>query len=65
MTVILIFVAFVLAGDTAAVLISAAVEYWSKAASLMVFFALYAFVFWVAWRLAVYVTEKYLIRPTN
>lgn len=62
MSVILIFVAFVLAGDTIAVLISAMVEHWSQAASLMVFFALFLFVFWAAWQAAVFVTEKYIVR---
>jgi len=62
MSVILVFVALVLAGDTLAVLISAAVEHWSQAASLMTFFVLFAFVFWAAWQIAVRITERYLIK---
>lgn len=62
MTVILVFIVFVLVGDAFAVMISAAVEHISQSASLMVFFALFAGVFWAAWQLAVRVTERYLVR---
>jgi hypothetical protein len=62
MSVILIFVAFVLAGDAGAVGISYLFERISGTASLMVFFVLWAFVFWAAWKLAVYVTERYIVR---
>ena len=62
MSVILVFVALVIAGDTIAILISAAVEHWSQAGSLMTFFALFAFVFYAAWQIAVRITERYLIR---
>jgi hypothetical protein len=62
MSVILIFVAFVLIGDTAAVVISALFERVSNFTSLMVFFALYAAVFYVAWQLAVRVTERFFVR---
>ena len=59
MSVILIFVVFVLIGDTAAVVISYEFERVSNCVSLMVFFALFVVVFGVAWKLAVLVTERY------
>ena len=62
MSVILIYVAIVLAGDTVAVLISAMVEHWSQAASLFTFFVLFALVFWAGWLLAVRITERYILR---
>jgi lipopolysaccharide export LptBFGC system permease protein LptF len=62
MSVILIFVAFVLVGDTAAVFISYLFERISNFTSLMVFFGLFALVFYVAWQLAVLVTERYIVR---
>lgn len=62
MSVILIFVAFVLIGDAAAVGISYEAERISNSVSLIVFFALFVFVFWAAWQLAVRVTERYIIR---
>jgi len=62
MSVILIFVAFVLVGDTAAVFISYLFERVSNFTSLLVFFGLFALVFYVAWKLAVLVTERYLVR---
>jgi len=34
----------------------------SNFTSLMVFFALFALVFYVAWKLAVAVTERYIVR---
>ena len=60
MSVILIFVAFVLVGDTAAVFISYLFERISNFTSLMVFLVLFAVVFYVAWQLAVRVTERYV-----
>ena len=62
MSVILVFVAFVLVGDAAAVGLSSVVERFSEPASLIVFFALFVGVFVVAWKLAVYVAERYLVR---
>jgi hypothetical protein len=62
MSVILIFVAFVLIGDAAAIGISYEAERISNSVSLIVFFALFVFVFWAAWQLAVRVTERYIIR---
>ena len=58
MSVILIFVAFVLVGDAAAVMISSLFERVSQFVSLMVFFGLFAGVFYVAWQLAVRVVER-------
>jgi hypothetical protein len=62
MSVILIFVAFVVIGDTAAVYISYLFERVSNFTSLMVFLVLFAVVFYVAWQLAVRVAERYVIR---
>lgn len=64
MSAILIFIVFVLIGDTAAVGISAMVEHWSNTISLLVFFVLFAVVFYVSWKLAVYVTERYILKQT-
>jgi len=62
MTVIVVFIAFVIVGDAAAVGISYVFERISNSASLLVFFALFGLVFYVAWKLAVFVTERYLVR---
>jgi hypothetical protein len=62
MSVILIFLVFVLIGDTAAVGISYLFERISNSASLLVFFALFALLFYVAWKLAVFVTKRYVVR---
>jgi hypothetical protein len=62
MSAILIFTVFVIIGDTAAVYISYLFERVSNFTSLMVFFALFALVFYVAWKLAVAVTERYIVR---
>jgi hypothetical protein len=64
MSVILIFVIFVLIGDTAAVGISYEFERISNSVSLMVFFALFIVVFGIAWKLAVLVTERYIVRQS-
>jgi hypothetical protein len=64
MSVILIFIAFVIVGDSLAVGISWLFERISQPASLIVFFALFILVFWAAWRAAVYVTERYVIRQS-
>jgi len=63
MSVIAIFIAFVLVGDTAAVFISYLFERVSNFTSLLVFLALFVLVFGVAWKLAVMVTERYIVRP--
>ena len=62
MIVILIFIGFVFVGDVAAVLIASLVEPISKFASLLVFLALFVAVFWVAWLLAVQVTERHFLK---
>jgi hypothetical protein len=63
MSVILVFVLFVIIGDTAAVAISYEFERVSNFVSLLVFLGLFILVFGVAWKLAVLVTERYIIRP--
>ena len=62
MSVIAIFIAFVLVGDTAAVFISYLFERVSNFTSLLVFLALFMLVFGVAWKLAVVVTERHIVR---
>jgi hypothetical protein len=62
MSVILVFLVFVLLGDTAAVGISWIVEQFSKTASLIAFLGMFVVVFIVAWHAAVYVTERYILR---
>jgi hypothetical protein len=62
MSVILVFIAFVLIGDAMAVGIASIVEPYSEHASLMVFLGLFVLVFVVAWMLAVRVTERFIIR---
>jgi hypothetical protein len=62
MSVILVFVVFVLVGDTAAVFISYLFERVSNFASLLVFLGLFILVFGVAWKLAVRVTERFIAR---
>jgi hypothetical protein len=62
MSVILVFVLFVVIGDTAAVAISYEFERISNFVSLLVFLGLFILVFGVAWKLAVLVTERYIIR---
>ena len=62
MSVIAIFIAFVLIGDTAAVFISYLFERVSNFTSLLVFLGLFILVFGVAWKLAVAVTERYIVR---
>lgn len=64
MSVIIVFVAFVIVGDTAAVGISYLFERVSNSVSLLVFFGLFALVFVVAWKLAVLVTERFIIRQS-
>jgi hypothetical protein len=64
MTVILVYVAFVIVGDAVAVGVSYMFERISDTVGLLVFFALFILVFWASWVLAVRVTERYLIRET-
>ena len=63
MVLILVFVTFVLIGDAAAVLIASMFERVSTFASLIVFLGLFILVFVAAWKLAVLVTERYLVPP--
>lgn len=64
MSVIAIFIAFVVGGDTAAVFISYLFERVSNFTSLLVFLGLFILVFGVAWKLAVLVTERLIARQT-
>jgi hypothetical protein len=64
MSVILVFVLFVLIGDVAAIGISYEFERVSNFVSLLVFLGLFILVFGVAWKLAVYVTERYILRQS-
>jgi len=61
-SVVLVFVAFVLIGDSIAVGIASIVERFSESASLLVFLALFVLVFWVGWLSAVRVTERSILR---
>jgi hypothetical protein len=49
-------------GDGLVVAIATIVERFSHSASLLVFFALFILMFGVAWKMAVWVTERYLVR---
>jgi hypothetical protein len=62
MSVILIFVVFVVVGDIIALGISSLVERLSETASLFVFLALFIGVFIVAWCSALHITERYILR---
>ncbi len=62
MLVIAIFIAFVFVGDAISVGIAAMVEPFSQFWSLLVFLMLFVGVFAIAWKSAVYVTERYLLR---
>jgi 4-amino-4-deoxy-L-arabinose transferase-like glycosyltransferase len=62
MSVILVFVCFVIVGDGVAMGIAAFFERFSEHASLLVFLALFILVFWVSWKAAVHVTERYILR---
>jgi hypothetical protein len=61
MSLLIVYVIAIMVGDLVAVGIAEVVERYSEKASLGVFLALYFVVFWVAWRIAVRVTEP---RPT-
>ena len=61
-SVVLVFVAFVLIGDSIAAGIASIVERFSESASLLVFLALFVLVFWVGWLSAVRVTERSILR---
>ncbi len=57
MMLIVAYVVFVVVGEFVAYLIGRVVEQWSTTAGLPVFLACFFIVFWVAWVLAVKVTE--------
>ncbi len=61
MQVIVLFVAIAAIMDVVAVGICSLIERWSEWASLLVFLGLFVGNFIVAWNLAVYLTEKYLV----
>jgi hypothetical protein len=63
MSVILVFIGFIILGDAIAVGIASVVERFSPYASLLVFLGLFVTVFWIAWIGAVRVTERFLMRP--
>ena len=65
MSILLVFVALVIVGDAIAVGIAYQLEQLSSTVSLMTFFALYVLVFYVAWRLAVFLVERYLVKEPN
>lgn len=60
MRIISFYVVFVLIGDVASYLIGRSVESWSEPASLPTFLFCFFAVFWIAWRLAVKITEPRL-----
>ena len=57
MSIMAVYVAFVVIGELIAYVIGRTVELWSEAASMPVFLACFFAVFWIAWQLAVRVTE--------
>ena len=58
MTLIIYYLGFMVVGDLAAYLIGLSVEYeWGPHVSLVVFLALYFLFLWIAWLLAVRLTE--------
>jgi hypothetical protein len=65
MAVILVYIALVVVGQSITISIASAVETFAPAASLMVFFALFALTFVVMWYAAVWVAERFLGRFLN
>lgn len=57
MQIMAFYIVFVLIGDVGAYFIGRTVEQWSPTGSLPVFLGAFFLVFWLAWRLAVRVTE--------
>ena len=58
MRLIAYYLAFMIAGDFAAYFIGLPIEYeWGQHVSLIVFLALYFFFLWLAWVLAVWITN--------
>jgi hypothetical protein len=60
--VILVFVALVIVGQSISIGVAIAVEQVSTAASVLVFFGMFALMFVVAWYMAVFIAERYLRR---
>jgi hypothetical protein len=65
MAVILVFAALVIVGDSVAVAICSLIERVSEHASLIACLIFYAGNFVIAWHLAVYITERYLIKDES
>ena len=57
MSLIVIYVIGIFVGDAVAVGVAEVVERFSEKGSMIVFLSLYFFVFWVAWVVAVRLTE--------
>ena len=57
MQIMAYYIVLVLIGDVGAYAIGRAVEQWSPTSSLPVFLGCFFLVFWLAWRLAVRLTE--------
>jgi len=57
MQLLAVYIVFVLIGESGAYLVGRSVEYWSETASLPVFLGCFFIVFWIAWVLAVWLTE--------
>jgi hypothetical protein len=64
MLVIAVFIGFVFIGDAISVGLAAMIEPYSQFWSLLVFLGLFVGVFAIAWKSAVYVTERFLIRAS-
>jgi hypothetical protein len=59
MSLLVVFFVFMGLGDAIAVGISLLVEHFYERASLVVFFALFFSVFWLAWQGAVKITDRW------
>lgn len=57
MQIMAYYIVFVVIGDLGSFVIGRTVEQWSPTSSLPVFLACFFLVFWVAWRIAVRITE--------
>ena len=57
MQLLAFYIVFVIIGDLGSYAIGRSVEHWSPTTSLPVFLACFFLVFWLAWRLAVRLTE--------
>jgi hypothetical protein len=61
MQIIIVFILFVAGLDAIAIGICTYIERYSEYASLLAFLGLFVVNFVIAWQLAVYVTERYLV----